>query len=213
MAFLESRLPVGVTYGSQGGPGYNTRIVTSASGHEDRNANWSFARHTFEWQTSAVTEPDMEQLRIFFHALKGSWAGFRVRDERDYKSCLKADDPAYDDQILGVGDGVEDTFQLKKTYTYGALSAERTIQKPDANFTPLVGVLGSARLEADATYPWSWDSTTGEITFTSTVPPSGNVTAGFLFDVPVRWSTDNLIDVFLAYEMGQSQIPIIEIRP
>jgi len=212
MAFLESRLPVGVTYGSQGGPGYNTRIISAASGYEDRNANWSYPRHVFEWETSGVLDNDMETLRDFFHALKGALHGFRVRDERDYKSCDLAAAPAYDDQIIGTGDGAEDTFQLIKTYTYGALSTARIIQKPDPDFTPLVGVLGSARLEGDGTYPWSWDSATGIITFTGTVPPSGNVTAGFQFDVPVRFSTDNLVDVFLAFEVGRAAVPIIEIR-
>lgn len=211
-AFLEERLPVGVTYGSQGGPGYSTRIVSSASGWEDRNANFQFARHTFEWKTSGITDLQAEQLRNFFHVLKGSWCGFRVRDERDYKSCSIASSPAFDDQIIGAADGVTDTFQLKKTYTYGAMTAERVIKKPDPYFTPLIGVLGAQVLEADATYPWTWNSTTGLITFTGTLPPAGNITAGFLFDVPVRWATDNLMDVHLAWEMGQAQIPIIEIR-
>ena len=212
MAFIEERLPIKVTYGSQGGPGYSTRIITAASGFEDRNANWSTPRHNFEWQTSGVTEADMEQLGIAFHAAKGSFNGFRVRDERDYKSCLLADTPAYDDQIIGTGDGVTAAYQLKKTYTWGGESTERLIRKPDPDFTPLIGVLGSARLQADATYPWSWDSTTGIITFTGTVPPSGNVTAGFQFDCAVRWTTDNFADVYLAYQIGQTSIPLIGIR-
>lgn len=212
MSFVEQRLPIKVAYGSQGGPGYSTRIIAAASGYEDRNANWSYPRHDFDWHTSGVTESDMEQALTAFHAVKGSLHGFRVRDGRDYKSCLLANDPAYDDQIIGAGDGVEDVFQLQKRYTWGGQSTTRIIRKPDPEFTPLVGVLGVARLQGDGTYPWSWSSSTGLITFTGTLPPSGDVTAGFLFDVPVRFTTDNWADVYLAYRIGQTTIPLIEIR-
>ncbi len=212
MAFLEERLPVGVAYGSQGGPSYRTRIVTSASGHEDRNSEWSYPRHVFEWTTSGNYDSDMETLTRFFHALKGAWCGFRVRDERDWKSCPILEYPAFDDQVIGTGNGVTAEFQLIKTYTYGAQSTIRQIRKPDPDFTPLIGVMGSARIQGDVTYPWSWNSTTGIVTFTGTVPPSGDVTAGYQFDVPVRFSTDNLMDVYLSYKIGKAQIPIIEIR-
>ena len=57
------------------------------------------------------------------------------------------------------------------------------------------------------------DTTTGEITFVTAPDPAATVTAGFQFDVPVRFDAD-LIEVNLAaFEAGEiPAIPIIEVR-
>ena len=60
---------------------------------------------------------------------------------------------------------------------------------------------------------WTVDTTTGVVTF-DTAPAAGvAVTAGFAFDVPVRFDTDAL-DVTLDLErLGSiTSIPLLEIR-
>ena len=60
---------------------------------------------------------------------------------------------------------------------------------------------------------WSADTTTGVLTF-GTAPAAGvAITAGFAFDVPVRFDTDAL-DVTLDLErLGSiTSIPLLEIR-
>jgi uncharacterized protein (TIGR02217 family) len=60
---------------------------------------------------------------------------------------------------------------------------------------------------------WSADTTTGLVTF-STAPAAGvAITAGFEFDVPVRFDTD-LLDITLDLErLGSiTSIPLLEIR-
>ncbi len=60
---------------------------------------------------------------------------------------------------------------------------------------------------------WSADTTTGIVTFT-TAPGAGvAITAGFEFDVPVRFDTD-MLDVTLDLErLGSiTSIPLLEIR-
>ncbi len=60
---------------------------------------------------------------------------------------------------------------------------------------------------------WSVDTTTGSVTFNA-VPSAGvAITAGFEFDVPVRFDTDTL-DVTLDIErLGSiTSIPLLEIR-
>ncbi len=212
MMFIETQFPIDIAYGSQGGPQYSTRIVTSVSGYEDRNANWEASRHSYDAASGVKTYEQLEDLLAFFHVVQGSTHGFRWPDDMDNRSCARNTDPAYDDQILGGADGVIDEFQLIKTYTFGASTRVRTITKPLAGFTPLVGVLGSARLTTDVTYPWSWDSTTGVITFTGTLPPSGNVTAGYKFDVPCRLRTDSLSVAIEHYHLGTASVPVVEIR-
>ena len=60
---------------------------------------------------------------------------------------------------------------------------------------------------------WTLDATTGQITFDTPPEPGQPITAGFQFDVPVRFDTDRL-DVTLDLETLGSipQIPLVELR-
>ena len=94
-----------------------------------------------------------------------------------------------------------------KRYASGAQSWTRAIAKP---------VAGSVRIAlAGAEQPsgWSVDTKTGVVTFTA-APGSGvAITAGFEFDVPVRFDTD-VLDVTLDLErLGSiTSIPLLELR-
>ena len=60
---------------------------------------------------------------------------------------------------------------------------------------------------------WTVDTTTGIVTFSA--PPAAGVviTAGFEFDVPVRFDTDELPITLDIERMGSiASIPLIEIR-
>ena len=114
--------------------------------------------------------------------------------------------------MIGTGDGVTNTFQLSKTY--GALYSpyRRPVGKP---------VPGSVRVavaeheKAEGT-DFTVDTTTGAITFhAGHIPPGGAaITAGFLFDVPVRFDTDYLEADLSAFAAGAiPKIPLVEIRP
>jgi uncharacterized protein (TIGR02217 family) len=61
---------------------------------------------------------------------------------------------------------------------------------------------------------WSVDTATGIVTFIEAPGAGAEITAGFQFDVPVRFDTDRL-DVTLDIETKGSiaSIPLIEIRP
>ena len=60
---------------------------------------------------------------------------------------------------------------------------------------------------------WSVDTTTGIVSFTTASAAGAIITAGFEFDVPVRFDTDTL-DVTLDIErLGSiTSIPLIEVR-
>ena len=60
---------------------------------------------------------------------------------------------------------------------------------------------------------WTLNTATGVVTFTSAPAPGVAITAGFEFDVPVRFDTDTL-DVTLDFErLGSiTSIPLIEVR-
>ena len=111
------------------------------------------------------------------------------------------------DQPVGTGNGAATQFQLTKRYISGAQSWTRTITKPVAG-TVSIALNGTPQASG-----WSVSTSTGLITFT-TAPTAGvAVTAGFEFDVPVRFDTDAL-DVTLDLErLGSiTSIPLVEIR-
>lgn len=216
MAFLETpRFPDDISYGSQGGPSYNTSIVVIKSGHESRNINWTNTRNKFDVAYGVKNVTQLYSLIEFFHAVAGMGYGFRYKDFMDCKSSgPHTTTVSYDDQDCdpATGDDVEVDFQLTKTYVKGAFSRQRTITKPVSG-TVRVSINGAEKLQGDATYPWSVDTATGIITFSSTPPPNGEtVKAGYEFDIPCRFDTDELITVYEAYEQGNTQVPVIEIR-
>ena len=60
---------------------------------------------------------------------------------------------------------------------------------------------------------WTVNTSTGVLTFVAPPAPGSAITAGFEFDVPVRFNTDTL-DVTLDFErLGSiTSIPLIEVR-
>ena len=116
------------------------------------------------------------------------------------------------DQTLGVGDGIAAVFQLVKSYGAAFPPYRRPILTPVAG-SVRIAVAGS---EVSAGAAWTCDTATGLVTFlTGHIPLTGAaVTAGFLFDVPVRFDTDYLEVDLSAFAAGAiPKIPLIEIVP
>jgi uncharacterized protein (TIGR02217 family) len=152
---------------------------------------------------------DMEAVIAFYEARHGSLFGFRWKDWTDYKSCLPSLEPSFLDQEIGLGDDVTDVFQLCKTYRSGDESYCRHIHKPVQN-TILIGLGGDEQAEGSH---YDVDMATGEVRFT--VPPGEGaiITAGFEFDVPVRFDTDLLEMSQASFEAGEiPNVPVVELR-
>lgn len=207
MAFDETLLPLRVGFGSSGGPAFSTEIVTVDGGYERRNQNWSQARRSYDAGTALHSAADVATLLAFFHARAGRARGFRLRDWSDYTSSSDGiSASAFTDQTIGAGDGSTQAFQLKKTYASGAVNHVRNIKKPVTG-SATIGLNGVAQASG-----WTLDATTGVVTFT-TAPASGvAVTAGFTFDVPVRFDTDQLALSAEDFAQMHIQIPIVELR-
>ena len=192
------------TLGSSGGPAYSTDVVAVASGYEKRNQNWSAARR--KWDVGYTrTQAQLDTLVAFFHAAKGKANGFRFKDHADFRSGPPSRLPQAGDQHQATGDGVTRSFALIKTYG-SANPYVRRITKP---------VAGSLKVAVDGVpAATSLDATTGTFTFTSPPAQGAVITAGFEFDVPVRFDSDRLEISLAAFEAGQiPSIPIVEIRP
>ena len=199
MAFIETRFPTDIAYGSAGGPQYSTDIVITQSGYEQRNMNWSQSRAKFNVAYGVKNQTQLDALIAFFRARKGRADGFRFKDWTDYIGLA---------QQIGTGDGTTTQFQLIKTYASGSTSEQRIITKP---------VSGSVKIYLNATLqsPSNYivDYTTGKITFTTAPAAATAITADFEFDTPVRFDTDKLAASLDSYGLGSVRdLPLVEVR-
>jgi uncharacterized protein (TIGR02217 family) len=209
MAFHEVRFPAGISRGSSGGPERRTQIVAHGGGWEERNQQWANSRRRYNAGYGVRSLADLHAAIAFFEERRGRLHGFRWKDWTDWRSGEPQKAPTPTDQPIGTGDGATTAFQLVKTYGSAFAPWVRTIAKPVAG-TVRVAAGGVEQAEgADFTV----DSTTGLVTFAA-APGSGMaVTAGYEFDVPVRFDTDHLDVNLAAFGAGDvPSIPIVEVR-
>ena len=201
--FADVPFPIAIGNDASVTPTYSTQVVTSASGHEFRNANWSSARLQFDAGPGIRSEAEMQVLVDFFRARRGSAQAFRFRDPFDYSSGAFSAAPEPTDQQIGVGDGTRVRFALGKQY---GDDETRPITRP---------VEGSVRVALDGVEQvggWLLEDK-GEIVFD--IPPGSGVvvSAGFLFDVPVRFAHDRLDISRASFRAGEApSVPMIEVR-
>ena len=206
MSFDDVRFPPAISRGSTGGPERRTEIVTTASGREERNSRWADSRRRFNAGFGLKSLNDVHEVVAFFEERRGRLHAFRWKDHADFKSCAPQNGISPTDQIVGTGDGATAGFQLVKNYGSGLRNYTRAITKP---------VAGSvvAAINGIITTGFTVNTTTGMITF-SVAPSIGQtVTAGFAFDVPVRFDTDQLSINLAHFGAGDiPEIPVVEVR-
>ncbi|MEM6887153.1 MAG: DUF2460 domain-containing protein [Pseudomonadota bacterium] len=209
MQFHEVRFPVALSFGSVGGPVRRTDIVTISNGFEERNSPWAHSRRRYDAGVGIRSLDDVETMIAFFEARFGQLYAFRWKDWSDYRSAKPSADITATDQPVGMGDGAQVVFQTVKTYRSGDQSYVRPITKPVAG--TLVCALDGTVLEEGTDF--NVDTTTGEITFPVAPAPGLEVSAGYEFDVPVRFDTDSIQTSVASFQAGEvPAIPIVEVR-
>ena len=209
MEFHEIRYPANLSFGSTGGPERRTEIVTLANGYEERNTPWADSLHRFDAGSGLRSLDDLSALIAFFEGRKGPLFGFRWKDWSDYKSGLPSAGISETDTEIGRGNGVARTFQLQKVYLSGPSSYARPITKPVAG-TVKVAVAGLPKVEGAE---FSYDTVTGLVTFVTAPDINALVTAGFEFDVPVRFDTDRIAVSVASFQAGEvPDVPVAEVR-
>jgi uncharacterized protein (TIGR02217 family) len=205
--FHEVRFPTAIAFGATGGPERRTEIVALGSGHEERNSRWADSRRRYDAGYGIRSLDDLHAAIAFFEERRGRLYGFRWRDRIDCKSCAPEGAPAATDQAIGEGDGVTTALQLVKTYGGAHAPYTRTIRKPVAG-TVLVAVDGAPLASG-----WRCDPATGIVTFDEAPDDGAAITAGFEFDVPVRFDTDRLDINLTSFAAGDiPSIPLVEVR-
>jgi len=206
MNFHEIQFPTSIAMHSTAGPVRKTEIVTLGSGFEERNAVWANSRRAYDVGYGVKTLDDLSAVIAFFEARMGRLYGFRLQDFTDHKSCAPGGDVSATDQAIGTGDGATTAFQLVKTYVSGPSSWTRKIRKPVAG-SVLIAVNGIRQ-----TTGFGVDSTTGMVTFTTPPASGAAITAGFAFDTPVRFDSDQLAINLANFSAGEiPSIPLVEV--
>jgi uncharacterized protein (TIGR02217 family) len=209
MAFHEVRFPASLSFGSLGGPERHTEIVTLANGFEERNTPWADARRRYDAGMGLRSLDDVEALIAFFEARSGQLHGFRWKDWADYRSAPASRPVTAEDQSLGHGDGARRDFQLRKAYASGGQVYYRPIAKPVAG-SVRVALAGDPLVQGTH---WHLDASSGRVTLAMAPAPGAEVTAGFEFDVPVRFDTDSIQVSVANFRAGEApRVPVVEIR-
>jgi uncharacterized protein (TIGR02217 family) len=211
MSFHDIRFPTAISRAAQGGPERRTDVVVLGSGAEERNARWADSRRSWNAGYGVKSLNDLHAIIAFFEERRGRLHGFRWRDPSDWKSCPPQDASGALDQAIGEGDGTTIAFQLVKTYGSAFSPWTRDIKKPVAG-SVLVAVDGVVQTPVTA---YTVDAATGQVLFQpGHVPGEGDlITAGFEFDVPVRFDTDKLEINIQGFRHGAiPSIPVVEIR-
>lgn len=193
--FIEERLELGIDYGAVGGFRFNTSIIETGDGGQQRNINWWLPLGRWQLGDRTLLESQVERieevnyLKEFHAARKGSYQGFRFRDWSDYQAR---------NQFVAVADGQTIEYQLYKTYRAGQQSCKRPITKL---------VLGTidvffGLLKQDE--GWLAELETGILKFV--VPPASGtvITCNFDFDVPVWFESDAIGWRLEGYQEGEA---------
>ncbi len=211
MSFHETRFPTAIARAAHGGPERRTDVIVLGSGAEERNARWADSRRSYNAGYGVKSLDDLHAVIAFFEERRGRLHGFRWRDPTDCKSCAPEGTPTALDQAIGTGDGITAAFQLVKTYGATFNPWTRAITKPVTG-SVLVAVAGVTQTPVTA---YGVDTITGLVAFQPGHIPAAAaaITAGFEFDVPVRFDTDMLEINLQGFRHGAiPSIPIVEIR-
>lgn len=197
IAESEERLELGYDYGVVGGPEFKTEIIEVADDREQRNALWLLPRGRWQLGDRMLLDSETDllkevsKIKQFHLARKGSFEGFRFKDWSDYWG---------NNELIAVGDGTSNQFQLRKAYRAGNVLTYRPIQKP---------VEGTVEIFIDnvsESRTWAIDYTTGIISHTEPLPVGASLHANFEFDVPAQFESDSLPITLEHYDPTGTQV-------
>ncbi len=204
-AFDDVRFPLEIGRAASVTPSFSTAVVATASGAEQRNADWADARMRFDAGPGVRSEAELGTLIAFFRARRGAAKAFRFEDPYDHSSSGMSGVPGPRDQALGTGDGARTRFDLVKRYGSGPDAQVRAITRP---------VAGSVRVAVGGVaHSAGWRLIGRAIEFDAAPGAGAAVTAGFRFDVPVRFAEDRLEIGRASFAAGEAaSVPLIEVR-
>lgn len=217
--FEEEELSRLYTEVATGGPTFETGIVGNEKGTQQRTVNRYDALRTFEIEFGGMSSDEKLRLEDFFITKFGRAIGFRFYPPSDREFLNDA---------IGVGDGTETTFYMKRNYRSRTRFVTRRIVKPVKHAVVVTvdgeklryndPVLGLFYPEGD--YPQfagnsgviDWDQ--GVIEFAS-APAAGKVIrcAEGEYDIPVYFDVDSFSISDYGPFADWNSIKVVEILP
>lgn len=212
-------------------PRWSTAIAQVDSGAERANQRWQHPLYRFTLPEAVREHRVYEALRDHWLVMRGPLHTFPFRDPLDFASAPLVHPNQVPtitgmDQQIGIGDGARLEFQLQKTYARGAQAYTRPIYHPLVATVVLTvnGLAPSAYRRPGTGGPseppaefltFTVDRLTGIVTTSFPPSPGHIVRAGFLYDVEVRFETDESFDgVLRDYNAsGFADLQLIEVRP
>lgn len=200
-------------------PRWSTDLQQVDSGAERANQRWVHPLHAYILPDAIREHVTFEAIHDHWLVMRGPLQTFPFRDPLDFASVALSSPNAVPalsstDQTIGTGDGIATTFQITKTYTRGSQTYTRNIYLPVVS-TVLVAIDGLDPETLSPDISWSVDRLTGVVTFSEAPVPGATISAGYLFDVEVRFDSDNAFDgIVKTYGVsGFADIELTEVRP
>lgn len=193
MGRIAEVLDEAVDYGFEGGPRYSTAVTDLENGFNERDSEWSFARHEFSASFGNITDEDRDFIIEVYHACRGRRHSFLFKDWNDFRAVA---------QPLAAEQGTIETVQLYKTYNFGQAYTIRPIQALKAG-TCVV------RDQINAIVPGTFNDLTGEFTPDAAWGP-GPFTWSGEFYVWVRFEADYNPMTINSWRANTAEVELIE---
>lgn len=201
-------------------PRFSTNVAAAFNGDEVRNRNWSHPLRRFKLPEAVRYHAQYEALQDHWLVMGGPESSWPFTDPLDFASVPLelpnvVPETSPTDQIIGVGNGSQRVFQLTKTYERQGATYTRPIFLPHVASVMVALDGGDPATAPGGPYTWEVSRPGGEITF-DVAPRTGlTVSAGFLFDVAVRFERDDSFDgIVQSYQVsGFADLDLLELRP
>lgn len=174
MNFHDINLPKYIEIFAVGSSSFSTSKAESMSGREARNSDSQMPKRLYELRNCCLSSDQFEAFNSFFYARRGMRFSFRLRD---YFDC------SVENQNIGISDGMNPEFQLKKLYRDDISPYVRIITKPVQDTVILLH-------ENDRLEFASINYNDGKLRLIEPLPLNSILSASFTFDVPVRFLND-----------------------
>lgn len=196
--FINIQFPIDISYGSSGGPLYDSEILTTISGGEIRNLNTPRAKMYFDVSPGIKNKKQIDKILAFFRICHGRQKGFRLKDWVDFQGIKE--------KVIIID---KKTIQLIKTYKFNDdIYEERLISKPVPGTVTIY--INKRRI---SNQDLEINHSNGRVKFKNyTTKSTDIITASFEFDVPVRFDLDYLPIIIESCDVfALPEIPLIEI--
>ena len=175
----------------------------------------ALAEHVEEVPTVIVSGLTADEKRAYLIAdnrlaEKSKWNWEMLHEELGTLApIMDLKDIGFEDQVIAHGDGVTSEYRLARAYASGGASYSRPITKPVLG-TVKIGVQRAQMVES---IHFTVDYATGMISFEHPPEEDVEISAGFEFDVPVRFDTDRIQTSVASFQAGDvPNVPVVEVR-